>query len=176
VQDYYYYYYYYYYYLRFSPPISLSSLNSPNATISYISFRPFRITKYWCPFNHVPKHCSFMQHNACIPRHIPWQLPWSVTILKLQCVAWQDESLTINRKGMYFPVLCLGSADNHKRRPARIHGVRPGVEPDTIKTQLHSVAATPIHSAIGQCSHFPSHARHWREDVCVFPCSTRETF
>ena len=64
----------------------------------FLLFRPFRITKYTCPFYHVSKHCMLMPHNACIPRDIPWQLPWSVTVLKLLCVAWQDESLTINRK------------------------------------------------------------------------------
>ena len=99
VQNDYYYYYYYiiiicgsrhpYIYRLATVPVPLFPL-----------FRPFRITKYRCPFYHVSKHCRVMPHNACIPRDIPWQLPCSGTVLKLQCVAWQDESLRINRKGL----------------------------------------------------------------------------
>ena len=104
------------------------------------------------------------------------ELPWSVTLLKLQCAAWQDESLTINRRRSgrrrsrctwhTIQDFILESAGKLKRRPARIAVVRPGLKPDISKTQLHSVAATSSHSATVQLSqHFPSYLGHWREDV-----------
>jgi len=129
----------------------------------FLLFRPFRITKYRCPFYHVSKHCRAMPHNACIPRNISWELPWSVTVLKLQCVARHDESLTINRKG-------LGRKRSRRDRrtiPDFVWGlpvskivIPPGKpvfvrdsNPIPTKTQLHSVAATANQSAIVQWSH-----------------------
>jgi hypothetical protein len=120
------------------------------------------------PFNHVSKLCSFMPHHACILRDIPWQLPWSVTILKLQCVAWQDESLTSIGRECTFPDYVWGLPISRKGVP---QGYPVFVRYSNPTPSKHNCTVLPQHQSIRLLCNEVTFPLTWDTDVKTSVCS-----